>query len=401
MKLWAGQAISEMGSTVTREALPLTAALVLGATPLQMGLLAAASSLPVLLVGLIAGVWVDRLRRRPLMIGADLGRALLLLTIPLAAAWGRLSLVQLCIVLPLAGVLSVVFDAAYQSFVPALVRRDELVEANSKLGMGAAGAEVVAPGLAGVLVQTIGGPSAVLLDAASFLWSALLVRLIRGTEPPPAPPEHRQSMGREIAAGLRAIRHSPLLRAFAGASVTASFFGNFFAGLYTLYALRVLGLGPAVLGLCVACGGAGSLVGAVVAAPLARRLGVGYTVLWAAACGGLIGLLIPLAGGPPLVAAALLMATQLFGDAADTVAGITQLSLRQASTPPVLRGRVNAGMNLLAQGVGPLGALTGGALAGAIGIRQTLAVAVAGSLLGLPWLIFSPLRDYHDLPPEG
>ena len=335
------------------------------------------------------------------MIVADLGRAVLLLSIPLVAVLGHLTLAQLFLVLPAVGVLSVFFDAAYQSFVPGLVNREDLVEANNKLGMGEAAAEITAPGLAGVLVQTIGGPAAVLLDALSFLWSAALVGLIRTSETAPPAPSERRSMGREIVAGLRAIRDDRLLLAFAGSSTVHSFFGNFFGGLYTLYALRVLGLGPAVLGLCVACGGAGNLAGALVVGPVTRRLGAGRTVLWATTFGGVVSLLIPLAGGPPALAAGALMLTQFLGDGAATVSWVNELSLRQAVTPAGLRGRVNAGMNLLIQGVGPLGALAGGALANAIGIRQTLAVAVLGGLLGLVWLIGAPLGDYGELPPPS
>lgn len=397
MKLWVGQTISEVGSTVTREALPLTAALALGATPLQMGALAAAGAAPVLLVGLMAGVWVDRLRRRPLMVAADLGRAALLVSIPLAAALNVLTMTQLFVTLPLVGVLTMLFDTAYQAFVPSLLRHDQLMEANTKLGLSGAAAEVSAPGLAGVLVQAISGPGAVLLDALSFLCSAILVARIQSPEQAPARAQ-RLGLLREAADGLRAVRGAPLLRAFAGSATVSSFFGNFFAALYTLYAIRVLGMGPALLGLTVACGGVGDFAGAVVVGPLSRRFGVGPTLLGAAVLGSLVGLLTPLASGPPLAAAGLLMATQFLGDASAAVYGINELSLRQAITPRRLLGRVNASIGMLTSGVGPLGALAGGALAGAVGIRQTLAIAVVGASLRLPWLLYSPLRHLRTLP---
>ncbi len=299
MKLWTGQAISELGSGLTGTALQLIAALSLGATPLQMGVLAALSAVPVLGLALFAGVWIDRLRRRPVMIAADLGRAALLLSIPVATALGVMRLSHLFVIMPMVSVLSVFFDTAYQSFLPTLVARDQLMEANSKLGAARAGAEIMAPGLGGLLVQAIGGPSTMLLDALSFLSSAVLVGLMRTPEAPPALSREQERLGLAIREGLRALLERPLFRTFAVSTLVSSFFGNFFAGLYTLYVVRVLGFGPVVLGVAVGCGGLGSLAGALLAARLTRRFGGGPVAAYAAAVCGLSGLFIPLAGGPP------------------------------------------------------------------------------------------------------
>ncbi|HUX86637.1 MAG TPA: MFS transporter, partial [Chloroflexota bacterium] len=263
LKLWTGQAVSRFGSTITREALPLTALLVLGATPFQMGLLAAVAAAPVLLMGLVAGVWIDRRRRRPLMIAADLTRALLLVSIPVAALLGRLTIAQLFVVAALVSVVTVFFDVAFQSYVPFLVPRERILEANQKLGLSGSLAEVTAPGLAGALVQVVSAPLTILLDAGSFLVSALLLGLMRTPEMTPKPVDDQVSIRSEIRAGLRFVFAHPLLRAFAARALVDTFFGYFFAALYGLYCIRDLGMGPALLGLSVAAGGVGDLIGAV------------------------------------------------------------------------------------------------------------------------------------------
>ncbi|MBI4640198.1 MAG: MFS transporter, partial [Candidatus Tectomicrobia bacterium] len=248
MKLWIGQTISQFGSKITRTALPLTAVLVLEATPVQMGLLAALGSAPVLVVGLLAGVWVDRLRRRPILIAADLGRAVLLGLIPVSALLGLLRIEQLYIAALLVGILTVFFDVAYQSFLPSLVDREQIVEGNSKLGVSDSVTEIGGPALAGGLIQLVSAPITILLDAFSFLFSALFVGLIDISEPLPTPSEQRKSVWRDVVEGLRVVLGNPLLRAIAGSSSTFNFFGGFFGALYGLYAIRELGIEPAILG---------------------------------------------------------------------------------------------------------------------------------------------------------
>jgi MFS family permease len=398
MRLWAGQTVSQLGSTMTREALPYTAILALHATPVQMGLLGAAGSAPLLLFGLLAGVWVDRLRRRPIMIAADLGRALLLLSVPLAYLLGWLRIEQLYLVAALVGVLSLFFDVAYRALLPGLVQRDHLMEGNSKLGMSESIAEIGGPPLGGALVQLISGPITILLDALSFLFSAFMLRRICAEEPPPAPVERQERIWHDLATGLRAIWADPSLRAMAGSSVIRSFFGWFFGAIYGLYAIEVLGMGTAILGITVACGGIGAFAGALLVPSVTRRFGVGATIVGALLIGSSTSLLIWLAGGLLVAAVPLLIAAQLVGDAADSIAMIDEISLRQAITPDHMLGRVNASMNVLGEGIGTLGMLVGGVLAEIIGLRPTVAVAALGSLLGCVWLLWSPLRRVRELP---
>jgi MFS family permease len=406
MCLWAGQTVSSLGSTITREALPYTAILTLNATPLQMGLLGAAGSAPLLLFGLLAGAWVDRLPRRPVMVVADLGRALLLLSIPLAYLIGWLGIVQLCAVAALVGILTVFFDTAYQAYLPALVEREQLVEGNSKLGLSGSLAEISGPPLGGVLVQLIGGPITVLLDAVSFLVSALSLGRIGAIEPAPsAPASHNGADGdtfttlrASMFAGLLAIAADPLLRPLAISTAIRSFFGWFFGAIYGLYAIHTLGLSTMMVGLTVACGGLGAFLGSLLVRPLARRLGIGPAIVVGrlVEAGGFA--LLWLAGAAPVLALPLLVVAQIVGDLGDSAATINQLSLRQAVTPERLLGRVNAGMSVLGQGVGTLGMLTGGLLAGVIGLHATVAVAVLGILAGNLWLVFTPLRRVRELP---
>lgn len=400
MKLWSAQAISVFGSTLTREALPLAAILSLAATPAQVGLLAALGMLPVLLVGLPAGVWVDRLRRRPILIAADLGRAVLLFSIPLAAWFGLLTLTHLFVVAFLAGTLTVFFSVADNSYLPSVVKRENLVEANSKFGMTDSVAEIGAPAAAGLLVQWLTAPVTILFDALSYLGSAWLLGSIRTPETPPAPKETSTGFWQDVGDGLRLVIHNPYLRALAGSAATFSFFGSFIGALYAIFVVRELGLSPATLGLLVATGGVSSLLGASLAGWLPRRFGLGRALISTRFLASLVGLLLPLAAGSPLTIILLLGAGQLFGDALMTIYMINAVSLRQAITPDHLLGRMNASMDLLVTGLSPVGLLIGGILGEAIGLRLTLAIAVVGGLSGCLWLIFSPVRGLVGHPPS-
>src|SRR5947209_2679448 len=272
LKLWAGQTISELGSRVTREGLPLTAVLVLHAGPAQMGILAALGGLSVLAFGLSAGVWVDRLRRRPILVGTDLGRAALLSTIPLAAMWQALGMAQLYAVAALAGVLTVFFDVAYQTYLPSLVGQEQLLEGNTKLVASSTMAEIAGPGVTGVLVQLITAPIAILLDAISFLFSAAMVLWIRNPEPAPVRQEH-EDFWIEALGGMKFIWRHPLLRPLAARSVTFFFSMGALGALYILYAIDVLHLQPAILGITIAIGGVGGTTGTVLSWPIVRRFG--------------------------------------------------------------------------------------------------------------------------------
>jgi MFS family permease len=395
--LWGGQTISEFGSRITREGIPLAANLVLRATPVQMGLLAATGALPVLLVSLLAGVWVDRLRRRPLLIVADLARAVMLLSIPLAAVLGLLRIEQLYLVAALVGVLTVLFEVANQSFLPGLVAHEQIVEANSKLSASSSLAEIGGPALAGVLVQAITAPLAILFDALSFLVSALFAGFIHVPEAQPSLAQERQNLWREIQTGLRLLLGNPVLRAITLSTGTSNFFGGAFAALYGLFLIRELAVTPALYGVLVTFGGIGAFVGAFAASRFVRRIGLGRTLIGAMLLDGAASLLTPLAGGSHIVIIAMLITSQLVGDFGSEVYSINAVSLRQSIIPNHLLGRVNASAQFLTNGIWPLGAILAGLLSETIGMRYTLLIGAGlGFLFSSAWLLFSPLRGLHE-----
>jgi len=400
MKLWTGRTISEVGSRISREGIPLTAVLMLDAQPAQLGILGALASAPVLVLGLLVGVWVDRVRRRPVLIGVDLARAAVLATIPVAAALGLLRVGLLYVVIAVMGALAVVFEVADQSYLPSLVEREHLVEGNGKLGASSSLAEIAGPAVAGGLIQLLTAPIAIAFDAVSFLVSAVSVWLIRKPEPPsserPSPTPRRVLA--EINSGLRLVLHDPRLRALALGTATRAFFGSFFGALYALYAIRMLGITPAVLGILIGLGGVGALPGTLLAGPLARRYGIGATLIGSFLASTLFAFLIPLAPGPGLLAVACLAIAQLFGDSALAVYLVTEVSLRQVITPDHLLGRMNASVGFLVGALVPLGALLGGALGGRLGVRATLLVAALGGLCSVGWLFWSPLRTMQQVP---
>jgi len=396
LRFWAASAISDVGSQISALALPLIAALMLGATPWQMGLLSAAGSAPALIVSLFAGVWVDRFRRRRLLITADLGRAALLVTIPLASVLGLLRIEILYVVALSAGVLSVLFDVTYLAFVPSLVAREWLVEANSKLEATSSAAQVVGPGLGGMLVGLLGAAFAVLIDALSFVASAMFISGVRVAEPAPA--DNRTGVAAEIGEGLRVVLTRTILRALAGCSATTALFGRMFLAVYVLYMTRDLGLGSVGVGLVFATGGLGALAGALVAGPVARRFGPGPTMITAQLLFGLTGMAVPLAVLVPRVALSLIVASEFGQWMAVTVYYVNAVSVRQAMIPDQLQGRVNATMRFLFGGARPIGALIGGALGGVIGLPLTLVVAEFGMLLAFLWLLLSPVRGLRVLP---
>ncbi len=399
MKLWAGHTISRFGSEISQLAIPLTAALVLNASPAQMGLLGAFEFAPFLLLSLFAGVWVDRLPRRPILIVSDFGRALLLGTIPLAALYGVLRIEQLYLVGILSGALTVFFDVADQAYLPVLVKREHLVEGNSKLEMSRSVAQITGPGVAGALVQLLSAPVAVAADAASFVASMICLLFIRTPEPPPVPhASGPTSIWAELREGLAVVLGNPLLRSIAGCTGTANLFSNAMFAVYVLYVTRQLGIGPALLGLILAAAGPGALLGALVAGKVAMRFGLGATIIGSALVGAAANLLVPLASGPTVVLAGMLMLAQFIGGVSNPVYNINQVSLRQAITPDRVQGRMNASMRFLVWGTIPIGALVGGALGEAFGLWPTLLAMAAGSLLAPLWVAFSPVRALRTQP---
>jgi MFS family permease len=400
VKLWAGQAISLFGSQITFLALPLTAVLVLGATPAQMGILMAVEELPSPLLGLFVGVWVDRYRRRPILIVADLGRAVLLGVVPVAAFLGLLRLEHLYLVCFLVSVLGLFFGVAHRSFLPSLVGREHLVEANSKLELSNSVAEIVGPGVAGGLVQLVTAPIAIAVDAISFLVSALMLGLIRVSEPVSRPVGQQQNVRAEIGEGLRLVLGDRLLRSVAGCLGTLYLFNGVLEAVFILYVTQELGMGAGLLGLIFAGGGVGFLVGALLPGWIVRRFGWGPGIMLGLLLVGLSDLLIPLVGGSVrfAVAVAVLVMSQFFFGLGFVIFNAGQVSLRQARTPDALQGRMNATMSFLAGAAVPLGGLLGGALGEAIGLRPTLFLAAFGEMLSILWLLLSPLRSQRGQP---
>ena len=390
-RLWAGRTISLLGSQVTFLALPLVAIVSLHATPFQMGTLGATSGIPTVLFGLFIGVWIDRHRRRPVLIATDLGRALLLLCIPVAVLAGILHLALLLLVAFLVGILTLIFDVAAQAFLPTLIPREQLIEANSKLEISRSAAEIAGPGVAGGLVQLMTAPFALIADAASFVVSALLLAGIRVSETP-VPRGTDSRVRAEIGEGVRWVLRHPVLQPLTGATAILAFFNSLLEAVYLLYLTRTLGLAPAILGTIFAIGGVGFLLGALVAERVARRVGTGPTLVVALALVGLADLAAPLVGGGSRVVAPILVGAQCCFGLGLIVFTITTASLRQESTPDWLQGRMNATVRLLVQGLTPLGALVGGVLGQSVGLRPTLFVAVGGELLAALWLLCSSVR---------
>jgi predicted MFS family arabinose efflux permease len=366
--------------------LPLTAVIVLGATPAQMGFLSATGGASVLLFSLWAGVIVDRVRRRPVMIAADVARGLLLLTVPILAVLHLLTITHLIAIAACVGVLTVLFDVAYQSYLPSLAGADDLFEGNRLMSISSSTAEILGPSLTGVLVQTITAPIAILVDAVSFFVSAISVWSIRKAEPAAHPHAH-ESLREEMSGGLRVILAHSLLRALFFRSIIAFLSMGPIATFYVLFMIHTLGIKPAFMGIAIACGGAGSLVGGILAPRIARHLSLKTSFFSSALIIGMFQFLTPLASLVPKFALVLICLHQFFGDFAWTVYFVSETTLRQTVAPPQLLGRVNATIQLASRGMLPIGALAAGFLGSKIGIANTLWLGAAGILLSTLWLI--------------
>jgi len=403
LRLWGAQAGSAFGSRITRTALPIIAILTLRATPTEVGILSALGVAPGVLVGLLVGGRVDRAARRPLLVGADLVRALLILTIPLAAWTGLLSMPQLYLVAALVGAATTLFEIAATSFLPTLVGRDLLVQGNARLGATESVAEAAGPGLAGVLVQLLTAPVAVIVDALSYLWSALLLGRIRAVEVRGAGGEEAATVLGDVRAGFRACWANPLVRPLLLADAVTYLFGGFFMALYMVLALETLRLSPAAVGLVISVGGVGAFAGALLAEPLGRARRPGAAMAASLAVGQAAVLLVPLAAHAGPLAIPLLLAQQLVGDAFAGAYHIHALSLRQRALPEAVLGRANATFHVVAGVALPAGALIAGPLAGTIGVAPAAWVGAIGGLLAVPVLLASPVARLRggDVDPTG
>jgi MFS family permease len=396
LKLWTGQTVSEFGSVVTRTALPLVALLTLGAGPAQMAYLVVARSSGVLLVGLVAGAWVDRLARRPVLIWTDVVRAGLLFSVPVAAAVGTLGIAQLYVVAFLEACLGTLFHSAYRSYLPSLVGVDRLLEGNAKLSQSSSVAEIGGPGFAGALVQIASAPFAILVDAISFVVSAISLLAIRAREVR-RPHELRRSIGHEIVEGLRVVRRHALVFPIAASSVSEHFFGSFYAALYGLYLLEVLGLTPLLLGIVISAGGVGALVGATLAGRVVRRIGIGRAILVMMLGGSAIGILTPLATGPLFIATLMVFLPQLIGDGMNTIEWVARDTVVQTAVPDRVLGRVNATLDVVSHGAAPFGALVAAVVAESYGVRAAIGIAWLGMLASVLFIVFSPLPRLRSL----
>jgi MFS family permease len=388
--LWSGETVSHVGTTVGQLAVPLLAVTALGATPWEMGLLTAAGTAAFLLVGLPAGALLDRVRRRPVMIAADLARFALFGSVPLAWWFGVLTFPQVLVVVLVGGAATVFFDVAYQSVLPSVVGREGLVEGNTKLESTRGAADAAGPALGGGLVQLVGAANAVLLDAVSFLVSAAALARMRGHEEVPA--RSGRSLRAEIGEGLRYVLGHRLLRAITACTGTANLFGGAMMAVQVIYLATELDLPAGAVGLVLSAAGAAGVAGALTAGWWIRRFGQARVVVGALLVTGPPVLLVA-SGSPVLFAVAL--AAEGYGGVLYNVA---QVSFRQSICPDRLLGRMNASIRFLVWGTIPLGGLLGGALGELLGLRATLLVAAIGIVLAPAWVLFSPLRRLRDLP---
>ena len=402
MKLWSGQTISQFGDEITLLALPFVAIVTLRADALQMGVLGVVRFLPWIAFTLPAGVWVDRMRRRPILIGADVARAVVLASIPVAFLLDGLTMLQVYVVAFLAGTLEVFFDVAYQSYLPSIVERDELVEGNSKLELSRAGSSVIGPTVAGFLVELVRAPFAILFDAISYLGAALFVGLIRRPEAGPEPHDPatgaRPSMWQEARAGLTYVRDSPYLRNIAACTGTLNLFGNIGQVVLLLYIVNVLGLTAGTIGIILAIGNLGVLLGALTGGRLAKVFGTGPVIIGTAMLAGIAMLFIPLA--PVDDPFWFLVVGGVIAGFSTVVYNVNQVGLRQAITPNHMLGRMNATMRLIVWGTIPIGALVGGVLGAVIGLQTALWVSAIGAFLGFLPVFFSPVRTLREIPAQ-
>jgi MFS family permease len=406
LKLWSAETVSVFGSQISALAIPVVAVIILHASPLEVALLGTIEFLPFILFTLPAGAWVDRLRRRPIMIVGDLGRAAALLSIPIVYAINpaALTIWQLYAVGFIAGTLTVFFDVSNQSYLPSIVEREDLIEGNSKLQISQSAAQIAGPGIAGFLIDLVKAPFAIVLDSLSFIVSAFFVFLIRRPEPPVEHPadalgEKRPSIVSDVRDGLRFVLGHPALRAISAGTGTSNLFGNIGGGIMILYLLdsRFLGLTPGQIGIAFALGNVGALLGAIFANRIARWFGLGPTIIGSLFIGGIMMLLIAIA--PPGEAALpFLIAGGIFGGLSQMVYNINQVSYRQAICPPRMQGRMNATVRFLVWGTIPIGNVVGGIIASTFGVHETIWLAAVLGFVPAIFPLLSPVRKLRVMP---
>ena len=402
LKLWLAATVSLMGSQVSQLAIPFIAAVVLTSSALEVAMLGAVEMAPFILFALPAGAWLDRVRRRPVMIAGDLGRGLALLSIPIAYAAGVLTIWQLYAVGFVTGSLTVLFDVADQSYLPAILERADLVEGNAKLSLPQSSAQIVGPGFGGGLIGLLGAPFAVVVDAASFFASGALIALIRKPEPKPerqlASDGTHTNLRQEIGEGLRYVLGNRYLRMIAGSTATSNLGTSIAFSIFPVFVYRELGLSVALVGAIFGLGGLGVLLGAVISAPLSKKLGVGSAIVISMSLSGPATMLIFLMPSEVPVAACLFLASIFLTGFSAVVYNANQVSFRQAITPLEMQGRMNATMRFVVWGTIPVGSLIGGLLASFLPLRTTIGIGAAVAVTAFLWVLFSPVRSLREIP---
>ncbi len=395
-KLWAGQAVSVVGSNITLIALPLTAAITLSASAEEMGLLTAAGWLPILLFSLFAGAWADRLQRRPVLIVTDIARAVILATIPVAAVFGALTIAHVIVAAFLSGSMTVLFRSAYTPFIPALVGRERLVDANARLAMNESIGRVAGPSLGGLLVQVVTAPVAIAVDALSFVVSAVAIASIRVKEST-VDRARRRSIWSEMADGMRVVARNVFIRSVTIIALVFNVAITTGETIFILYATRVLGLDGTLIGAVYTVGGLAAVAGTTVVQRTTARFGIGPSMVAAVFLVGIGWVLMLVAAGPPVVAATFLAARAALSAFGAAIFNVTTATVYQAAIPDRLQGRVGGAAQVLGLGLTPLAALGGGWLGEHIGLWNTLAVSLAGQLVGLVYVVGSPLRGIRTM----
>ena len=401
LKLWAAQSISQLGDQVTLLALPLVAVLTLDATAAQMGFLVAAELMPHLLFSLFAGVWIERVRsRRRLMIVADVGRAALLVSIPLAAAFDLLTFAQLYGVAFAVGTFAVMFDISWSTIFVSIVPRRDVVDANSKLSLSRSVSFVTGPAVAGFLVQVFTAPVTLMIDAFSYLGSALFLGRIRSEEPP-LEEDGQGGVFRSLRQGFSFVLRDEFIRPQLACAATINLFNFVFFAIFVLYATKELEVEPGLLGVILGIAAVGGIVGALIAGRVERLIGIGPAFTLGAVLFPLPLILVPLASGSELQIALMLGAAEFFSSVGVMILDVNAGSLMLLRTPDRLRARMSGSFRFVNYGIRPLGALLGGALGTAIGLHTTLWIGVVGALAGVIWLVFSPIPRMREAPPQA
>lgn len=400
LRIWGAETISMFGAQIAVFAVPLIAALTLNATPLEMGILSAAGPAPRLVIGFVAGVWADRLPRRPIMIATNILRVVSWSLVPIAASLGYFSFSVLLLAAVLGGLLSVFFDAAWTALIPNLVGKRHLTDATSKLMGSASLAQIVGPALGGLIVGWVGGPAALWIPVITFAASAWIMTTMQHPEVMPDRTNSSPSMWLEVREGLVELWREPAVRALINASMVLNFGGFIFLSVYVLFMTHDLGLSSRGIGMVYALGGVGALIGALIAPWTARKIGVGPSILWSAVIFGAANLVVPLAFYLKEWALEIVIFAEAMSWLTLSIFNINRFALRQALTPDELRGRIGASSMTLIAGATMIGSLVGGVIGDIWGVHTALYVGVVVMALAAIWVWRSPIPGMFEIPED-